>query len=154
MDTHSLPVDHAELGASLLAALQVYGRPMTEEQGTKGYTPWAAMGYRSHRMWRRGRGSVGVEWIVDDHGTAKFHITPERAQGRNLFPVPESKVILDNSVTPFEIAEQVMRLLVFSQHLNGGPRPPSKVPARKKRARTQAQRGSTAAANVSATPRS
>jgi hypothetical protein len=38
MATHSLPIDYAELGASLLAALQVYGRPMTEEQRTKGYT--------------------------------------------------------------------------------------------------------------------
>jgi hypothetical protein len=138
MATHSTPVDHAELGASLLAAIQVYQRPMTEEERTKGYDPQRAMGYRSNRTWRRGLGSVKVSWKVDDDGTATFSIIPDRAQGLSLFAVPEARVLLENNVTPVELGEKVMKVLTVSQNMNGGPQAPKKAPSGKKRARAQA----------------
>jgi len=136
--THSTPLDHAELGTSLLAAMQVYQRPMTEEERIKGYDPQRAMGYRSNRKWSRDLGSVYVSWKVSDDGTATFSITPHRAEGLNLFPVPEARVLLDNNVTPAEIGEQVMKVLTLSQSLNGGPDAPRKAPPRKSRSRAQA----------------
>ena len=90
MATHSTPIDHVELGTSLLAAMQVYKRPMTEEERTKGSFTERAMGYRSHRRWRRSLGRVSVSWKVDDDGTATFSIEPYRAEGLNLFGVPEA----------------------------------------------------------------
>jgi hypothetical protein len=135
--TRSTPIDHAELGTSLLAAMQVYQRPMTEEERTKGSLAQRAMGYRSHRTWRRSLGGVDVSWKVDDDGTATFSITPYRAEGLNLFEVPVAKVLLDNNVTPRELAEQVMKVLTFSHNMNGGPQAPRNASPRKSRARVQ-----------------
>jgi len=137
MATLSAPIDHAELGTSLLAAMQAYQRPMTEEERTKGSLTERKMGYRSHRTWRRSLGMVGVSWKVDDDGTATFSIEPYRAEGLNLFGVPEAKVLLDNNVTPRELGEQVMKVLTVSQNMNGGPQAPRMASPRKSRARVQ-----------------